>query len=202
MGERTEEQLTREIEGTREDLSRNLDALNDKVNPSRVMERRKRAVRNKLGSMKDKVMGTADNMRTSAQDAGGSVTDRASNLADSATSTAADAARSVQQRAEGNPLAAGLIAFGAGALIASLIPASEKESQAAQKLVETAKEQGQPIVEEAKSVGQEMGQELKDKAAEAGQEIKASAQESMEHVKQEGQSSARDVKDDTRARMQ
>jgi polyhydroxyalkanoate synthesis regulator phasin len=130
------------------------------------------------------------------------VTDRASNLADSATSTAADAARSVQQRAEGNPLAAGLIAFGAGALIASLIPASEKESQAAQKLVETAKEQGQPIVEEAKSVGQEMGQELKDRAAEAGQEVKASAQESMEHVKQEGQSSAQDVKDDTRARMQ
>lgn len=202
MGERTEEQLTRDIEGTREDLSRNFDALNDKVSPSRVIERRKQAVRNRLGSMKDRIMGTTDDMRTSAQNAGGSVADRASSAVDSAASAAGDAAKTVQQRAEGNPMAAGLIAFGAGALISSLIPASEKESRAAQTLVETAKDKGQPLLDEAKSVGQEMGQELKDRAADATQEVKASAQESMEHVKQEGQSSARTVKDDTQARRQ
>ncbi len=202
MGQSTEEQLTNDIEGTRDDLARNLDALSDKVSPSKVMERRKRALRERFGSMKNKVMGTADDMRSGAQSVGSNVADRTSGALGSAQSSAADAAKTVQQRAEGNPLAAGLIAFGAGALISSLLPASRAESRAAQTLVDTAKEQGQPVLEEAKSVGQEMGQEFKERAAEATQEVKASAQESMEHVKQEGQSSADTVREDVQGRQQ
>src|SRR3546814_18439061 len=58
---------------------------------------------------------------------------------------------------EGSPLAAGLVAFGAGMVISALIPASEKEAQLASRAVATAKEQAQPLVEEAKSVGQDIG---------------------------------------------
>ena len=197
MGQRTEEQLTTDIEQTRDDLSRNLDALNDRVNPSRVMERRKQATRGKLGSLKEKVMGSAHGAEHTMSSAG-----------DSMAGSAQGAAHTVQQKAEGNPLAAGLIAFGAGALISSMLPASQKESEAAQRLVESAKEHGQPVIEQAKSAGQEMGQTLKEEAKAAGQEVKSSAKESADHVKQEGQSStqhvksdAQQMKDDTQQRM-
>jgi vacuolar-type H+-ATPase subunit H/uncharacterized protein YjbJ (UPF0337 family) len=201
MGQGYEEQVTSDIEDTREDLTRNLDALNEKVNPSRVMERRKEAVRSRFGSMKDKVMGSAQDMRSGAQEARGGMADRASDAAESATDAAQGAVRAVQQRAEGSPLAAGLIAFGAGMLISAVIPASEKESQASQKLIETAKEHGQPVIDEAKSVGREMGENLKEEAGQAAEEVKSSAQESAQHVKEEGQASGRAVKDDAQSRM-
>lgn len=72
----------------------------------------------------------------------GSVSGTASTAADSVTSTAQGAVDTIERQTEGHPLAAGLIAFGAGWLISSLMPASEKEARAAQQLVETA--QGLP----------------------------------------------------------
>lgn len=189
MGQRTEEQLTTDIEHTREDLSRNLDALNDRVNPGRMVDRRRQAARNKIGAMRNKVMGSAQG--------GGH---RMSSMGDSVSGSAQDAAHTVQQKAEGNPLAAGLVAFGAGMLVSSMIPASKKESEAAQRLVEGAKEHGQPVLDEAKSAGQQMGQNLKEQAGQAAQEVKSSAQESAGHVKQEGQSSAQHVQDDAKQR--
>jgi len=230
MGQRSEEQLTAEIEDTRQDLSRNLDALNDRVNPTRVLERQKQATRTKFRSVRDRVMGAAPSLpsRSSsgtstyssgpsmgerASGAVGTVSSTASGAADTVTSTATGAVDTLQQKAEGNPLAAGLIAFGAGWLVSSLLPASQKEAQAASRLVDAAKEHGQPLVDEAKSVGQEIGQNLKEAATDAAAEVKASAQDSAQTVKaegqssaqtvkQEGQSSAQTVKDDTQQRMQ
>jgi len=198
MGQSAEErQLTSDIAGTREDLSRNLDELADKVAPGRVVERRKQAMGGRVRRMRESVMGTATD-RVSGT--GSAVSGRTSSAADSVTTAAHDAAHTVQGRAEGNPLAAGLIAFGAGAVLSSLIPASDKEARAARSLVETAKEHGQPLMDEAKSVEQEMGQHLKERAGEAADQVKSTAQESAEHVKEEGKSSAQTVKDDTQSR--
>ena len=61
----------------------------------------------------------------------GSVSDKASGAVDT-----------LGVKAQGNPLAAGLVAFGAGMLISALIPASEKETQVTQRAVEAAKEHG------------------------------------------------------------
>lgn len=187
MGQRTEEQLSNEIAGTREDLGRNLDALNERVNPVRVVERRKEAARGRVSSLKERVMG-------SAHGAG----DRASGAAGAVTDTVSSAPGAVQAKTEGNPLAAGVIAFGAGWLVSSLMPATEREAQATQKLIDTAKDSG--LVDEAKSVGQEVGQNLKETATQAAEEVKTTAQQSAEHVKAEGQSSAQTVKDDTTGR--
>ncbi len=192
MGQGTEEQMTTGIEETRQDLSRNLDALNDKVNPSRVLERRKEATRGRLHSMRDKVMGSTESIKPS----GGGINTRASGAKDSAAGSARGAVQTVEQKTEGNPLAAGLMAFGAGWLLSSLVPASQKEAEAAQRLVDAAKEHGQPVVDEARSVGQQMGQNLKGKASDAADQVKSSAQDSTQNVKQEGQSSAQTVKDD------
>jgi gas vesicle protein len=182
MGQRAEE-LTTGIEGTREDLGRNLDALNERVNPVRVVERRKEAARGRVSTLKDRVMGSAHGARGSASGAATSVTD-----------TMAGAPGAVQSRTEGNPLAAGVIAFGAGWLLSSLLPASETETQATQKLMDTAKDSG--LVDEARSVGQDVGQNLKTSATQAADEVRSSAQQSAQHVKEEGQSSAQTVQRD------
>lgn len=200
MGQSTQEQLSGDIASTREDLSRNVDELVDKVSPGRVVERRKVAVRGRLRRLRDSVMGSAD-VATNKMSDGSSAGDRAAGVADTVTGGAQDAAHAVQSRAQGSPLAAGLIAFGAGALISALLPSSEKEAQMAQRAVETAKEKGQPLAEEAKSVGQEMGEQLKTRAGEAAEDVKATAQESAERVKEEGRSSAQSVKDDAQSRM-
>ena len=201
MGQGTEEQLTSGIEQTRADLSRDLDALNDKVNPSRVVERRKVAARGKIATMKDKVMGTAQSASSGLSSTGDGISSTAGGAKDSVADTAQSAVHTVEQKAEGNPLAAGLIAFGAGWLLSSLLPASEKEAALASGLVERAKEHGQPVVDEAKSAGQEMGQNLKESATQAAGEVQSSAQSAAQSVKQEGQSSAQTVKDDAQERV-
>ncbi len=201
MGQRAEEQqLTSEIAASRAELSRDLDALTDKVSPAQMVERRKEATRSRFRSMKERVMGSADDARQGMSSAGGSMSGAASSAAGSVTGTAQGAVGTLERRTEGNPLAAGVIAFGAGWLVSSLLPASEKETRAAQQVVERAKEHGQPLVDEARSVGQEMGESLKESAGQAAQEVKGTAQESAEAVKQEGQSSAQTVQEDVRSR--
>lgn len=56
MGQAAEEQLTRDIEARRAELSRDNDALTDKVSPAQIMERRKEATHSRFRSMRDKVM--------------------------------------------------------------------------------------------------------------------------------------------------
>lgn len=187
MGQATEERMTTDIVRTRQDLSRDVDALYDKVSPSRVVERRKTAMRHKLSSMKESVMGTAHDATGSAQGA-------AQGAADSVQHTAAAGVHAVERRTEGSPIGAGLVAFGAGMVISALIPASKKEAELAGRVTEAAKDS--PLVDEAKAAGQEMAHHLKDSATEAAQEVKASAQDSAEHLKQEGRSAADDVRRD------
>jgi gas vesicle protein len=200
MGQNPEELSTTpaDIAATRSNLSRDVDELSDKVSPHRVMERRKEAARGRLTSLKDKMMGTASDARHSAASAGGSMGDSASEAAGSVKGGAHHAVDTVESKTEGNPLAAGLVAFGAGMLISALIPASEKEAEAAGRVVDAAKEHGQPVLDEAKSVGSEMGSDLKESATEAAQEVKSTAQDAAGNVKGEGQSSAQTVKQEAK----
>jgi hypothetical protein len=192
MGQGTEEQMTAQIAGTREDLSRDVDALYDRVSPNRIIERRKVAARDRFSSVKNSVMGSASSAGGSAQGAAGSMKDTASSATSAVTGTAQSAVGTIERQTQGAPLAAGMVAFGAGMIISVLIPASEKEAQAAQRLTEAAKDSS--IADEARSVGQEVGQHLKDSATEAAQQVRSSAQDSAATLKDEGQSSAQTVK--------
>ena len=60
-------------------------------------------------------------------------------------------------------MAAGLIAFGAGLLLSSLIPASRAEQRAAEGL----KDQAAPLVDEAKQAAQQLREDLEPAAREA-----------------------------------
>jgi hypothetical protein len=166
MGTSTEE-LSSDIARTRQELAQDVDALQDKVSPTAILERRKSAVRDRWSATKDKVMGSGQG---------------ATQGVSSATSSAGSA---IEDRVEGSPLAAGLVAFGAGVVIAGLIPASKAEAQGAQRLKEAAQEHGQPVMDQARSAAQEVGEQLKEKASEAVDEVRSSAQESAARVKEE-----------------
>ena len=127
------EQIRREIERTRSELSDNVNALGDKVNPGSIAKRQVGRVRGAATSVKDAVLGSASDAADTAGSAAGTVGD-----------AVADAPGAVARRAQGSPIAAGLIAFGAGLLVSSMLPASRVEQQAAEAVKDTA----QPLVDD------------------------------------------------------
>ena len=177
-----------DIERTRSELSRDVNALGESVTPGNMARRGADKVKDRAVGLKDSVMG-------SASDAGHGVSDRASSVASSVGDTTHDAASTVKRQARGNPLAAGLVALGAGWLLGSLLPASSKEQQVAEKV----KDRAAPVIEGAQSTvkqaAQESAQHLKEPAQDAIQSVKEHAQQSAETVKQEGQYAAHDVSD-------
>jgi len=185
--------IRRQIEDTRANLSYEVDALNEKVNPTRVVDRRVGKAKTSVSGLKDKVFGAA---HEHGQQAGGTAHDAAGsaqNAANQALGAVQSAPDTLQRQAQGNPLAAGLIAFGVGWLVSSLLPTSEKEKQLASQAEAAVKEHSQPLVDQAKNVAQEMGDNLKPMAQDAVESVKATAQEGVETVKAEGQSAASDV---------
>lgn len=197
MGQSTEE-LSGDIAATRDRMASDIDALQDRVSPSAIVQRRKDAARSRVLGIKDKIMGTAHDARSGASSKTSSATSSVGDTVSGAAHGVADRAQSAvgtaEEQIQGSPLAAGLIAFGAGVVIAGLIPASQKEARVASTVVDTVKEQGAPLLEEAKSVGQQMGQDLKSTAADAAAQVKDTAAESASHLKEEGQSSAQNVR--------
>src|SRR4051812_41758839 len=132
------EVIRRNIDATRADLSRNVDALTEKVSPGRAVSRNLDKAKGRLSTVKERVMGSDDDPGDGG--ALGSASDRASSVAGSIGETATSAPSVARQKTQGNPLAAGLIAFGVGWLASSLLPATEKEQQAAGAVKDAASE--------------------------------------------------------------
>jgi hypothetical protein len=198
------EVIRRQIEDTRRELSYDVDALNEKVNPARVVDRRVTAAKGRITNIKEKVMGTAQDTTSSAQGVASNAAGSVQNVASSAAGTVQDgvssAAQAVQQapdavvrQTQGNPLAAGLIAFGVGWLVSSLLPASEKEKQLAQQAEGAVREHKDALLEPAKQAAQEIGEQLKPAAQDAVESVKSTAQDAAGTVKDEGQSAVQDV---------
>ena len=132
------DQIRADIEATRSTLGQDVDALADKVTPSKVVDRQMGKVKDAIGSARERVMGG-----TAATGEG-----------------IADASQRAVSKAKGNPLAVGLIAFGAGWLAASLIPASEKEKAMAVGI----KDAAEPLVEKVTDAAKEVGENLREPA--------------------------------------
>jgi hypothetical protein len=197
------DQIRSEIDQTQRELSADVDALTDKLSPQRMVERRVRRSRTAMTNMKDRIMGsTSDAYQTAGSATSGvgeSVSARASAARDTVAGTASSAVDTVRsapdtarRSTQGNPLAAGLIAFGAGWLLSALLPASEPEQQVASQVKDFAVEQGRPVVSEA---GQQMAQELKESAQQRAEAVKETATEAASTVTGEAQSAASDVTD-------
>lgn len=202
------DQIRDEIDRTQRELSADVDALTEKLSPPKIVERRVQATRDAMTNVKDKIMGStgqdSPNVReTAASQAAGvgqAVSDRAFAVRDSAAasvSSAAGAARSapnlVRRQATGNPLAAGLIAFGAGWLLSSLLPASAPEQQVATQVKDFATEHGRPVAQQLGQAGQQAAERLRESAQQRAESVKDTAADAASTVSGEAQSAASHV---------
>jgi cell division septum initiation protein DivIVA len=205
------DQIRSSIEQTQQHLSADVDALAEKVSPPRIMERRVQQTRSAMTNFKDAIMGntadatsaiggTASSVAGSAKDVAGSAKDVAGSAKDTMAAKASSAGgmagsvpEQARQRARGNPLAAGLIAFGAGWLLSSLLPATEREQQAAAELKDLAAEKGGPVKEQLSQAGQEATQSLRESAQQRAQSVKETATGAASTVAGEAQSQSSDL---------
>ena len=101
--------IRRQIEDTRRELSYDVDALNEKVNPARVVDRRVTAAKGRISNLKEKVMGSAQDTTSSAQGMASNAAGSVQSTASSAVGTVQDAASSVSGAIQrGNRHATGL----------------------------------------------------------------------------------------------
>jgi uncharacterized protein YjbJ (UPF0337 family) len=188
------QELRQDIERIRDDLDSTLDALGERVSPRHIARRRKAAVRARVTRVRTAVMGSA--MESGSTAAGqarhvaGSVQEGAQQVAGRAAEQVRDAPEMIQQQTRGNPLAAGLVAFGAGLLLATAFPPTEAEQRAAGAL----QERVEPLKDQALEAGREMKDHLQESARESAQQVKETATDATQEVKQQAQSSADNVK--------
>ena len=197
------DEIRADMERTRGTLSNDVDDLAESVKPKSVARRQVDKVKDAVGSVTDVMGFDEDDPRSStvadkAHAAKDAVADKAYAAKDTVSERASEAREAVREapttvkrKAQGNPLAAGVIAFGLGMLVSSLIPSSEKERQAVSQLQENL----EPVKEKASEVAKDVGESLKPPVQEAAESVKTTAQEGVERVKQEGKAGAQDVKE-------
>lgn len=182
------DEIRRDIERTRAELSGNVNALADGANPANVARRQVDKVKQGASDIKSRIFGDPsdpwdDGAVGQAQGAvGDAVRD--------AQGAVQDAPRRIRRQAQGNPLAAGLVAFGLGALVGGLLPSTRTERD----LAATAKDQAQPLVEEAKVMAQEAADHLKPTMQAAADEVKGVATAAGENVRQDAEVAVEDVR--------
>jgi hypothetical protein len=185
------EVIRRNIDATRADLSRNVDALTEKVSPGRVVSRHVDTAKGRLSSVKERLMGSDDD----PYDGGalGSASDNASAVAGSVGDVATSAPSVARQKTQGNPLAAGMIAFGVGWLASSLLPASEREQQAAGAVKDTANEHSDTLTAPLKEAAAGAKGNLAGPARDAVESVKGTATDAAAHVKDDAATAKDDV---------
>lgn len=188
MGQ-TAEELRGQLVYQRAEVSRDLEAIGDRVSPHRMVERRQAAVRRRFADVKERVMGSAEVSVGAVQDVGASA---AATLTDSASSVV----QGTRNAAEGNPLAMGLVAFGAGLIAATLFPATQTERDLA--------ERAQPVLEkaatEAGPAARHVVDELKPSAHDAVADLRETAMDAVSNVKEQAADAASDTKHELQQR--
>lgn len=140
------DQIRDGIEQTQRELSADVDALTAKLSPQRIVHDKVQRARTAMGSMKERVTssaaqkapaasgtaapaagaaaGTVSTAQGAVSTAQGTVTAATSSAVKTAGTVTAAARRGIQA----NPVAAVLIAFGAGWLVAALLPSPVRSS--------------------------------------------------------------------------
>jgi hypothetical protein len=182
MTTQTPEEIRRDIERTRYELATDVDTLHEKVSPSAIASRRTQATKNRLSSVKDRVMGSTQGVTSSASSTGADV-----------AGSVKQAPTAMRQQTQGNPLAAGVIAFGAGWLISSLLPSTEKEQRATLAAKDQVQEHSDTLTAPLKEAAQGAKENLQPKAQEAADSVKSTATDAAGTVKGEAKSAKDNV---------
>jgi hypothetical protein len=182
------EAIRRDIAYTRRDMEGTIEAINDRVNPSRVYERRSGRARQRWNRLKSSIMGSDDG--SSSADPSDQRADRTPDVdvvgrARQAKAAVSDVPDATTRRTRGNPLAAGMIAFGVGALIGGALPESKAERRAVGEADRHLDLEG-------------TRQRLTERAQQVGDDLRSSAQHAARDLKGSAQHAAQDVRDDAR----
>ena len=172
MGSRPQE-LRTEIEQTREQMAYDVDRLAEHTSPTRVARRRWEGVKGRARSVTDRVMGARDSARDSVQGAASSAGDKVQDSAHGVAATVREAPQTVARQTSGNPLAAGIIAFGVGLLAASLLPETDAEKRA-----------GSAVAEHTGDLTDKAKQTARDAAGTTAQQAKESGRSTVEQTRQ------------------
>lgn len=226
MGQEAD-QLRSDIRERRQHMSQAVDAIEDRVTPGRVVERQQARWRQTWTGLRDNVMGSRDYDERRGHQIGyrdladddihdqghhqtegvmQSAQQSVQSLRDStgeALSHAGDAPDAVMRQTKGNPLIAGAIAFGLGALVGSIAPTTTQERQAVRRMepelrhvADDLRHGAESTVSEVQSAARDKADELKESAQQSAQSLKESAQESAAEVTDHAKREAQDVKDD------
>lgn len=178
---------------TRENLSRDVDALADKVSPSAIVGRRKASMQNRLTRMRTAVMGSAEQATSTTKDASRSAMEGVAEAGGAVTAAVQEAPAQIKRTTQGSPIAAGLVAFGAGLIVSALLPTSKTEQQTAMRLKDSAEPALAPLKDHAREAATEMKDELQPAARDAVTQIKETASEAANETRQHAQQAAADV---------
>ena len=201
--------IREDIARTRGEMEGTLEAINDRVNPQRVYDRRTNRLRRRWDSVRSSVMGssgTTSSYRDRTPDVSGRA-DQARQAvgerADQARQAVSDAPDQVRRQTRGNPLTAGMIVFGIGTLIGSALPDSDAERRLAREATDHVDVEGakQRLTEHARDVqgtvqdrARDAAEDLKGSAQDAAQDVKGSAQQEGQRVKDDAQQSGQQVR--------
>jgi ElaB/YqjD/DUF883 family membrane-anchored ribosome-binding protein len=199
------DRIRNEIEYTRAELAHNVDRLADKTSPGRVARRRWSAMKEKvMGSPRhaaDATSGTADAARSAVatvQDTASRAGERAGTAAQEVTDTVRAAPEMVARQTQGNPIAAGVIAFGVGLLAASLIPTTDVERRAGEQLRDNAGDLTDRVREPLRESATQLKEDMSGTVREAADRVKETARDAATTTKEEAKSSAQYTADETK----
>jgi len=189
------DRLRQDIEQTRASLTHDVDMLAAKTSPKQAAQRRWTAAKEKVMGSSDDARHAAGDKLSTAQDKASDITGKVGSAAQDMAGSVRDAPQAITRQAQGNPLAAGIIAFGAGMLAATLIPVTDMERRSGQQLKDNAGD----LPEKVKDAAMDAKDDLSERVQHAAGEVKDTAREAAQTTTDRARSGAQDVKDDAKS---
>ena len=151
----TADELEADIVHTREDMSSALDRVGDQLSPKQVVKGGTNRLRQWIESARDGIMGSASDLDGPAgESSGGSVQGQPGSGA-------------MAGQNQGNPLAAGIIAFGVGLLAGSVLRPTKVEQHGLSVIADKA----EPALGVAMQAASELGQGVQKSTGQAASEL-------------------------------
>lgn len=171
------EQQRAQVEQQRAKVDRDLDAISDHVKPSHVAQRAGGRVRRRVQQMRDSVMGT---VHDAGDDVSGSV-HGAVEATEDAARRAGQAVAAVPERVEagtrGQPLVAGVVAFGAGVVLGAVLPSTRSEQELARRMAPELEHAGDRVADELRGAADHVASDVGDEAQAAVVDVRETATE-------------------------
>jgi hypothetical protein len=196
MGQ-TSDELKAQLEEQRTYLGRDLVAIEDRVTPSRIIDRRRTRMRRGWHDMRDRVMGTVDDATSSVSSAGSATGGAVSEGAHRVAEVVGDVPDVARRQVQGSPLIAGAAAFGAGMLLAVALPPTEKERHLARDHEDELRRATDSAKQAVTSAAQDAADHLRPEAEQAMADVRDTASEAASQVKDAAAAAKDDVAQQT-----